>query len=279
MIFSSIIEFFSALTHHWRLKEEFFGPRFCLPEQALPHFVRYCPVAMDCYQRLVSIRWTAFPERALNRDYPQEPVSYASFVAACLIKVESQLGSMPLLRDYLVKHPALVWLLGFRLVPSKNTPWGFDADASLPTARHFTQMLRRMPNACFQFLLDETVRLLRDELRNEALDFGQIISLDTKHILAWVKENNGKHFAPERYDPKRQPKGDQDCKLGCKKRHNRGKATPQANPQPASQTEVGQFHWGYATGNVITKVPGWGNLCWRNAPRPLTDPMSPIFSL
>jgi len=220
---------------------------------------------MDCYHRLVSIQWQNFPERTLNRDCPQAAVSYASFAATCLIKVESQLASMPRLRDYLVKHPALVWLLGFQLVPSRDFPWGFDADASLPTARHFTQMLRKMPNHCFQFLLNETVRLLRQELKQEAPDFGKIISLDTKHILAWVKENNEKHFVEERYDPKRQPRGDQDCKLGCKKRHNRGKRdrddtppTPTTNPQSASQAEVAQYHWGYATGNVVTKVPGWG---------------------
>ena len=263
-----IIKSFSSLKQPWaahhKLHGSTLGPRFQVAEDELPRFVKHCPVTLESYHRFVSIRWSDFPERDLNRDYPQQPVSYASFAAACLIKVESQLASMRLLRDHLVKHPPLVWLLGFQLVPSKTLIWGFDADASLPTTRHLTHMLRQMPNACFQFLLDETVRLLREELKQEAPHFGDTISLDTKHILAWVKENNEKHFVEERYDPKRQPRGDKDCRLGCKKRHNRGShgddtpATPTTNPQPASHAKVGHYHWGYATGNVVTKLPGWG---------------------
>ena len=35
-------------------------------------------------------------------------------------------------------------------------------------------------------------------------------------------------------------------------------ATPTANPTPASHATVGEFHWGYASGVIATKVPGWG---------------------
>lgn len=61
-------------------------------------------------------------------------------------------------------------------------------------------MLRQMPNACFQFLLDETVYLLQSELSAVVPDFGQAVSLDTKHILAWVKENNPKAYVSQRFD-------------------------------------------------------------------------------
>jgi len=153
-------------------------------------------------------------------------------------------------RDYLVEHPALVWVLGFPLAPSRHFPWRFDVQASLPTARHFTRMLRKLPNATCQYLLDETVRLLQIELASETADFGQAISLDTKHILAWVKENNPKDYVSDRYDKTKQPAGDPDCKLGCKRRRNQRASskdpppTPRDNPVPPNRS-IGEYYWGY----------------------------------
>jgi hypothetical protein len=124
-------------------------------------------------------------------------------------------------------------------------------------------MLRTMPNACFQYLLDETVRLLISELRYIAPDFGRCISLDTKHIIAWVKENNPKTFVKDRYDKTKQPAGDPDCKLGCKRKRNQrtrrqSPQTPLTDPVSASTVQVGEYYWGYGSGVVATKVPGWG---------------------
>jgi hypothetical protein len=126
-------------------------------------------------------------------------------------------------------------------------------------------MLRNIPNAVLQILLDSTVALLQEALLPE-LYFGHAISLDTKHILAWVKENNPKAYLEnnDRYDKHQQPAGDPDCRLGCKKKRNQSKTpqqtlpTPNENPVPASSVKVGEWYWGYATGVVATKVPGWG---------------------
>lgn len=239
-------------------------PRFHLPLADLPDFVQQCPVAMRYYHGFQAIDWELFPERDLQRQYPQTPIPYATFAAAMLIKIDQNRRYMSDLRDYLLDHPALIWLLGFPLHLSATALYGFDADASLPTQRHLTQMLRKIPNDCFQFLLDESVCLLRDELQSVAPDFGQAISLDTKHILAWVKENNPKAYVPNRFDKNQQPAGDPDCKLGCKRRHNQhgsledAVSTPTSNPQPASQVEVAEYYWGYASGVVATKVPTWG---------------------
>ena len=65
------------------------------------------------------------------------------------------------------------------------------------------------------------MQLIRLELPADA-NFGDVVSLDTKHILAWVKENNPKAYVDERFDKTQQPRGDPDCKLGCKRRHNQG---------------------------------------------------------
>lgn len=102
------------------------------------------------------------------------------------------------------------------------------------------------------------------------------MALDTKHILAWVKENNPKQYVAERYDKTKQPKGDPDCKLGCKRRHNKtgdppdqpaatppsadhsAPATPRQEGRPASRSQVGEYYWGYASAIVIVKVPSYG---------------------
>lgn len=170
-----------------------------------PSFVRQSPVAMRYWRFLSPLAWHRFPERDLCRNWGQPCVPMAPFAAACLVKLDLGLRYMSQLRDYLVDHPALIWVLGFPLLPSSHRPWGFDPQACLPTHRHFTRLLRKTPNARFQFLLDETVHLLQLELANEVPDFGQTVSLDTKHILAWVRENNPKDYVCNRYDKTRQP--------------------------------------------------------------------------
>ena len=233
---------------------------------ALPRFVQDSPVALRYLRLLGALDWSRFPERDLNTAWTIPPAPFAPFVAACLVKLNEQFVYMPQLRDYLVEHPALTWALGFPLLPSRHAPCGFDVQASLPTARHFTRMLRKLPNTLCQYLLDETVRLLQAELSTEVKNFGHAISLDTKHILAWVKENNPKAYLKrsERYDKTRQPAGDPDCRLGCKQRRNQRASseapppTPPDNPVPANTISVGEYYWGYASGVVATKIPGWG---------------------
>ena len=216
--------------------------------------------------------WEHFPERDPHRAWPgPKPHPRAAYVGALLVKINQNLRYMSDLRDYLLERPALVWVLGFDLVPSDEYSWGFDVDASLPTSRHFGRVLREFPNDALQFLLTATVHLLQQELPAK-LNFGKKISLDTKHILAWVKENNPKDYIKEsdRLDKNRQPTGDLDCKLGCKKKANRppasaksettpANATPSKNPvSPTNFSSSDEYYWGYASGVVANKVPGWG---------------------
>ena len=66
----------------------------------------------------------------------------------------------------------------------------------------------------------------------------------------------------------RQPKGDLDCKLGCKKKRNKPPAedgdhaaAPQTSPKqsyPATNFSAHDvYYWGYASGVVATKIDGW----------------------
>ncbi len=117
-----------------------------------------------------------------------------------------------------------------------------------------------------QFLLDETVFAIQAALPSDIV-FGDVVSTDTKHILAWTRENNPKAYIKEgRFDKTRQLKGDPNCRLGCKRRRNQSKNRLHADTtlakegKPASSIGVGigEFYWGYASGVIATKVPGWG---------------------
>jgi hypothetical protein len=218
------------------------------------------------------------PERDLYTPWTISPVPFAPFVAACLVKLNEQHVNMPQLHEYLVEHPPLTWVLGFPLVPSHHYHWSFDVQASLPTPRHFTRLLRKIPNAVCQYLLDETVRLLQSELTTEVDDFGQAISLDTKHILAWVCQNNHKDHVKDRYDKTQQPAADPDCRLGCKRRRNQRTSsaesppTPHDNPVPGNTVRVAEYYWGYGSGVVATKIPGWGEFVLAELTLPFNQP-------
>jgi hypothetical protein len=233
-----------------------------LHSDQLPKFVRECPSAMRILELLGPLDWQRFPERDLRRDWGQTTIPYAAFSAACLVKLNENLVSMGDLHQYFVEHPAFIWLLGFPLVFSSNYEGGFDPQASLPTARHFTQMSRTLPNECLQFLLEQSVVLLLSEFSKLKVEVGNCISLDTKHIIAWVKENNPKAYVQERFNKLKQPAGDADCKLGCKRRHNRQITEPTFTPThkavPAQHLSIGEYYWGYGSGVVVVKVPARG---------------------
>lgn len=228
----------------------------------LPSFVQTCPTAQRYLDLLGSLDWDSLPERDPHRAWPgPQPQPRAAYVASYLVKVEEGLRYMSDLHRFLQERPSLIWLFGFNLYPDASQIHGFDVGKSLPSSKHFGRVLRELPNACLQTLLTSSVHNLQANLP-QAVNFGQSISLDTKVILAWVKENNPKTFIPEsqRLDKTCQPTGDPDCKLGCKKKANQppNEAEPE---QKASHTNFGQqdvYFWGYASGLVGTKIPDWG---------------------
>ena len=237
----------------------------------LPPFVRESAVALRYLDLLSPLAWDRFPER--NLAWQPAPIPYAALAAACLVKLDQQLVSMGRLRQYLVEHPALLWLCGFPVQPAPGRPCGFDPDASLPTARHLTRMLRELPDAGLQFLLASSVTLLRAELATNSVRLGECISMDTKHIIAWVKENNPKAYVSHRYDKTQQPKGDPDCKLGCKRRHNQRAPAPTGRPhrrrRPTTRVRLRRSRSASSTGVTPPawsppKCPTGASSCWRS---------------
>ena len=230
---------------------------FWLTPDRLPAFIKESPTTLRLLQLLGPLPWEQFPDRALHHAWRFPTIPFATLAAADLIRLNEGLTSMSHLHQYLLEHPGLIWLLGFPLQPAPNHPLGFNALASLPTPRHLTQMLRHLPNAALQCLLTNSVQLILAELVTHAAPSVECVSLDTKHILAWVKENNPKTYVPDRFNKDQQPTGDPDCKLGCKRRHNQ-MLTPRHNPVSAATRQVGEYYWGYGSGIVVTKVPDWG---------------------
>ena len=263
MVRHPIVARFPRLLSHRLVNRTDLHSAFLHPER-LPGFVSECPPAMRMLELLGPLPWSSFPERNLLRFWGQTAIPHSAFSAACLLKLNEKLVSMDDLRQYLVEHPAFIWLLGFPLVFSFKHACGFDPSASLPTQRHLTRMLREIPNASLQFLLEQSARLLLNHFAGMGIKAGECISLDTKHILAWVKENNPKAYIETSFDKTCQPKGDPDCKLGCKRKHNQrtskaeGSSTPTTEPLPADTIQVGEYYWGYGSGIVVVKVQAQG---------------------
>jgi hypothetical protein len=227
------------------------------------------------YRRLLApLAWDQLPWRQPGPRPGPQLASPLPYIAAFLVKLEQQLPTMGHLRRYLVEQPALTWLLGFPLQLSLTADHGFDVEASLPSPAHFSYVLRKLRNEVLQFLLTDTVKLLRIALPDD-IAFGQVVSVDTKVVIAWVKENNPKaYIKKDRYSPHRQPAGDPDCRVRCKRRSNTAgpqeNGTPTKEGQPAVSLGVGkdEYYWGYATGVAATKVPDWGEFVLAEWTRP-----------
>jgi len=251
--------------------------------ELLPEWVASSAEAMQCLNLLGPLDWSEFPERDLQRDWGQESTPYSAFAATCLFKIDQRLTSFSHLASYLADHPALAWLLGFPGGSSLSRPGinpaGETFCPSLPTPRHFPRLLHKMPNACLQFLLYSSVKALLAEFEQRHIPISETVSLDTKHILAWVKENNPKaYIKSDRFNKQKQPAGDPDCKLGCKRRHNQRASskepptTPNSNPLPAETISIGEFYWGYASGVVACKVPECGEFVLAEMTQPFDRP-------
>lgn len=234
-----------------------------LPLTRLPGQIERSSTACRFLDLLGQLDWPTWWQQIASLPSPGPvPSAFIPFVGAYLVKLDRGLRTMTALRNYLLMHPEVVWLLGFPLQACSYQPWGFDIQAAVPPVRRFSQVLRRLENEALQLLLTETVQLLQKALPPDS-DFGKIISLDTKHIIAWIKENNPKAYVKEgRFDKTRQPAGDKDCRLGFKSRSNQRpkRRTPHREGIPASRLGVGrgEFYWGYASGVAATKVPGYG---------------------
>lgn len=217
----------------WEVEETFQPPSYFQNDE----------VAKDYAEFFDHLDFSSLPApRSSGRGRRGHPQS--AYVKALLVKTREKKTYVTELRSFLLKHPALVLLLGFRPVVSAFSPFGFHVAKTVPTVRHFRRKLQTIPNSMLQTILAGTVR----DLKAEVPHLGRRTALDNKHIFAWVKQNNKKTYVKERFNPNRHPKGDPDCRLGVKEVSNQKSAQ-----QDRAQEQEKAYLWGYGTSVVATK--------------------------
>jgi len=157
-----------------------------------------------------------------------------------LVMVEERIKSSEELRRFLLKHPALVIFLGFNLKGiSPTLPFGFDIQETVPSARHLRRKLQEIENSNLKLLLYDTIH----NLQSLGLLNG-IAAMDTKEILAYVKENNPKQYVKDRFKKDNIPPGDKTCALGAK---------PSSNKDENGKKEP-RYFWGYKSGAIFSQT-------------------------
>lgn len=186
---------------------------------------------------------------------------------ALLVKICQKFDCVTDLRSFLVKHPLLVLEIGFRPALDSSQPYGFNVEETVPCDRWLRQKQRTLDNKMLQALFRRTVHHLQLEIPG----LGETVVIDTKHIYAWVKENNPREFIPNRFDPNKQPVGDPDCRLGVKRSSN------QDESEDAPAKVVKEYLWGYGTGIVAATYPEYGDVVLAEYTLPFNEADSTYF--
>jgi hypothetical protein len=153
--------------------------------------VEHDPLVLHYKQIFHTLNFSLLPE-AKTGPKGNSPEVYAK---AFLVMIEEGIKSSEKLRQFLVRHPALVVFLGFQLKGiSHDLPFGFHIQETIPSARHLRRKLQEFQNSHLKLLLYDTIHNLQ---KLELLD--GIAAMDTKEILAFVKENNPKQYVKDRY--------------------------------------------------------------------------------
>jgi hypothetical protein len=208
-------------------------------------------------------------ERDETKPWPgSRPHPEKAYVKALLVKKWEKLDYVTDLRDFLIKHPLLVLELGFHPLWDSRQLYGFDVEATVPCDRWLRHKQQVMDNEIFQALFQETVH----DLQAEIPGLGDTSVIDTKHIYAWVKENNPREFITDRYDPEKRPTGDPDCRLGVKRSKNQDEKTGEQ-----SKVEK-EYLWGYGTGIMAATHPQYGDVVLAEYTLPFNEADSTYFA-
>ena len=84
-------------------------------------------------------------EQRSSRGRPPHPES--AYLKAFLVRITQGLLYTAQLRDFLLKHPLLVIELGFHLELAPHTPFGFDAQHTIPCEQWLREKLRTLDHA------------------------------------------------------------------------------------------------------------------------------------
>lgn len=90
-----------------------------------PAYFQDDPVAQDYADYFATLDFSGLPNRCASglgrRGHPA-----TAYIKGFLVMTREKFPYCTDLRDYLVKHPPLVLLLGFRPVLSEDSPYGFE---------------------------------------------------------------------------------------------------------------------------------------------------------
>jgi Transposase DDE domain len=172
-----------------------------------------------------------------------------AYLKTFLVRIKEGLRYTTDLRTFLLKHPLLVAELGFHLVLDPSKPYGIDAQETLPTRFWLGKQLRSLDRGLLTELLNGTISALQEEIPG----LGEVVSIDVKHIYAWVRENNPRLSIPYRYSTERRPVGDPDCRVGVKTSHNRVQ-------EDGSIKVKKEYLWGYGSGIVAATIADYGDV-------------------
>jgi hypothetical protein len=231
-------------------------------QSTLTALLEYDPVVQD-YRAFFSLldwsvveQWQA-QQSAYSGTHGHPIIAY---LKAFLIRIKEKMIYATELRSFLLHHPLLILELGFCLHLDPTTPYGFDAEKTLPCRYWFSEKLRTLDPALLQALLAATVRDLKEEIPG----LGEVVAFDVKHIYAWVKENNERAYVKDRYHKTQVLAGDPDCKLGVKR------STNQEQPD-GSTKEKKELIWGYGSGVAAATNPDYGDVVIAEYTQPFNE--------
>jgi hypothetical protein len=219
-------------------------------QTTMAHLLDNDPVVQDYRSFFSLLDWSVVEQweaQGSPRGRPAHPES--AYLKAFLIRIREGMIYTSQLRRFLIKHPLLVIELGFHLELDPTAPYGFDGEETLPCDFWFREKLHTFDQTLLQALLHSTVADLQEEIPG----LGETVAFDVKHIYAWVKENNSRAYAKDRYDKTHQPAGDPDCKLGVKR------STNQEQPD-GSIKEKKEALWGYGSGVAAATIADYGDV-------------------
>jgi hypothetical protein len=203
-------------------------------------FVEHDPIVLHYRQIFHVFDFSILPEAKAKAKKGPVGNSLEVYAKVFLVMVEEKIKSSEELRRFLLKHPALVIFLGFKLKGiSPDLPFGFDIEKTVPSARHLRRKLQETQNSHLKLLLYDTIHNLQKlELLNG------IAAMDTKEIMAYVKENNPKQYVKNRFKKDNIPPGDATCALGAKPSSNKDK---NGKKKP-------RYFWGYKSGAIFSQT-------------------------
>src|SRR6266536_5777661 len=262
-------------------------------QPTMEHLLTYDPVVVDYRLFFSFLDWSLVSQgeaHQSSRGRPAHPE--AAYLKVFLIRIREGMLYTSQLRRFLLKHPLLVIDIGFHLKIDPGSPYGFNAEKTLPTDVRLRKKLRSLDQTLLQMLLQSTVH----DLQQEIAGLGETVAFDVKHISGWVKENNERVYVKDRYDKEQRLAGDPDCRLGVKKSSNRSSSdhpdqTPAKEPSNTKQEttthqqkekgkkpketnekkEKKELIWGYGSGVAAATCPDYGDVVLAEYTQPFNE--------